>query len=202
MRKTKIMISFVLIAAAILFAGNELLLGSSCPTDPWGIVSPAPRGTEWTGTLVITAQIADVSSLPAGLPGDANPLVIAGYKDQIVKIAFFVRLENSKKGSATFSGLAKYILEDPPGVEHEYYLFYALGDYCSGRIGDALKKFLSDKVYGYLPLNATNAKGALTGLTEPDDTVVQLQVDNTGRQLLQAGTPLYYSAKIKVVTYY
>ena len=191
MKKRKIVIPFVLIAVAIFFAGSSDVSATGGVPNPWGIVSPAPRGTEWTGTLVITGQIADVSGLPGGLPGDAVPLVSPGYKDQIVKIEFFVRLE-TRKGSATFSGLAR----DNDG----YYLFYALGDYGSGRIGEALNKFLSDKVYPNLPGGPYN--GTLTALTEGSDNVeFQLQVDPQGRQLLQAGTPLYYNAKITVVTW-
>jgi hypothetical protein len=195
--KTKIVIPFLLIVVAILFAGNDGLYGSGGVPNPWGINYSPPRGTEWTGTLVITGQIADVSGLPGigtwppAFP-DAIP-VITGYSDQIVKIEFFVRLENAKRGSATFSGLAK----DTNG-----YFFYALGDYANGRIGEALNKFLSDKVYPYLPGNGLNAKGALTDWTEDRNNVEsQLTVDEYGRPRLTPESPLYYSAKIKVVTY-
>ena len=102
-------------------------------------------------------------------------------------IKFFVRLENAKKGLATFSGL---------GIDNEgYYLFYALGDY-TGRITDALHNFLEATVYPNLFPYAT---GTLADLTESGNNVVsQLSVTGTG---LQAGTPLYYNAKIKIVTY-
>ena len=194
MRKTKIVIPFVLIVVAILFIGNGDVYGTGGVQNPWGINYSPPRGTEWTGTLVVTGQLVNVSGLPGGLPDDALPLVIPGYKDQIVKIEIFVRLENNKKGSATFSGLAR----DSEG----YYLFYALGDHHDGgRIGEALNKFLSDKVYPNLP-GGPYTGGALTALTDGSNNVeFQLQVDPQGRQLLQAGTPLYYNAKIKVVTY-
>lgn len=189
MRRTTKAILFVLIAAAILFAGNDGLYAMGGVPNPWGIVSPAPRGIAWTGTLVMTAQIADVPGLPGGLPADAAPADSLVYKDQIVKIEFFVRLENSKKGSATFSGLAK----DLDG----YYLFYAIGDYASGRIGEALNKFLSDRVYPNLP-GGPYSGGAFTGLTEGTTNVdFQLRVG----QGLQAETPLYFNAKITAVTY-
>ena len=74
MRKTKIAVSFVVIAVAILFAGNEDLYAGAGVPNPWGIVSPAPRGTQWKGSLVITAQIVDVPGLPGGLPADAAPV--------------------------------------------------------------------------------------------------------------------------------
>lgn len=66
--KTKLAISFLVVAAAILFAGNnDLYAGGG--TNPWG-TGTAPRGsTTWTGTLVITGQIANVP----GLPPDAMP---------------------------------------------------------------------------------------------------------------------------------
>ena len=189
MRRTKITILFVLIAAAFLIARNDGLYAAAGVPNPWGIVSPAPRGIAWTGTLVMTAQIADVPGLPGGLPADAKPTDNPGYRDQIVKIEFFVRLENSKKGSATFSGLAKDI--------DGYYLFYALGDYGSGRIAEALNKFLRDRVYPNLP-GGPYSGGAFTGLTESTTNVdIQLQA---GRGL-QAETPLYFNAKITVVTY-
>lgn len=185
MGRTKIVILFVLVAVAILFAGKDDLYAGAGVPNPWGIVSPAPRGTVWTGTLVIAAQIADVPGLPGGLPGDATPETGQGYKDQIVKIEFFVRLENSKKGSAAFSGLAK--------DNDQYYLFYALGDYGSGRIGEALNKFLTDKVYPKLPGGPYT--GVLTALSGTTNVDIQLQVG----QGLQAETPLYYNAKITVV---
>ncbi|OGW52294.1 MAG: hypothetical protein A2Y81_04320 [Nitrospirae bacterium RBG_13_43_8] len=199
MRKTKTVISFVVIVVAILFAGNyDVYAGAGVP-NPWGIL-PAPKGsTSWTGTLVITGQIANVSGLTAGLPADAAPVPLpptTGYKDQIIKIEFFVRLENSKRGYATFSGLAKY-----EEVGKEYYLFYALGDYANGRIGEALNKFLNDKVYPNLPGGPYN--GVLTGVTDDVTNVdIQLQVVDlqTGKQNLQAETPLYFNAKITVAT--
>ena len=197
MRKTKTVISFVVIVVAILFAGNyDVYAGAGVP-NPWGF-SSAPRGsTTWTGTLVITAQIADVPGLMAGLPTDAVPADPIVFKDQIVKIEFFVRLENSKKGSATFSGLAKNIVTDSSGIKHTYYLFYAIGDFLSGRIGEALNRFLANKVYPNLPGGPYN--GALTGLTEDTQNVeLQLQVVGGG---LQAETPLYLNAKITVATF-
>jgi len=186
MRKTKIAISFVVIAVAILFAGNEDLYAGAGVANPWGIVSPAPRGTQWTGSLVITGQIVDVPGLPGGLPADAAPVPPeTGYTDQIVKIEFFVRLEHNKL-DATFSGL---------GIDNNgYYLFYALADYASGRIGEALNRFLKEKVYPNLPKPYSG--GALTGLTD-DITNVDIQLSRG----LQAGTPLYLNANITVVTF-
>ncbi len=194
MRKTNIAISFLVVAVAIVFAGNYDAHGYGGVPNPWGIVSPAPRGTTWTGTLVITGQIANVPGLPApGLPDGATPANSPGYKDLIVKVEFFVRLENSKKGYATFSGLAK----DNGG----YYFFYALGDYANGRIGEALNKFLTDKVYPNLP-GGPYSGGALTGLTEDITNVdLQLRLDQYGRESLQPETPLYLNAKITVVTF-
>lgn len=187
MRKTKIAVSFVVIVVAILFAGNEDLYAGAGVPNPWGIVSPAPRGTQWKGSLVITAQIVDVPGLPGGLPADAAPVPPeTGFTDQIVKIEFFVRLEHGLLPDTTFSGLAI----DNNG----YYLFYALADYASGRIGEALNRFLNEKVYPNLP--KPNSGGVLTGLTD-DQTNVDIQL---GRGL-QAGTPLYLNAKITVVTF-
>ena len=183
MTKTKIVIPFLLIAAAVLFAGNNGVYGSAGVPNPWRTVSTAPKGTEWTGTLVITGRIVDVTGLPAGLlPAGAEPA--PGYQDQIVKIEFFVRLENAKRASFTFSGVA---IDD-----NEYYLFYAVGDY-TGRITDALHNFLENKVY---PKLSSNGTGALTEVTGSSNNVETQLVYG-----LQAGTPLYYSAKIKVVTY-
>jgi len=192
MRKTKIAISFLVVAVAILFAGNNDLYAGAGVPNPWGKL-PAPKGsTTWTGTLVITGQIANVPGFPVpGLPNDATPAVSPGYKDLIVKIEFFVRLENSKKGYATFSGLAK----DNNG----YYFFYALGDYASGRIGEALNKFLAEKVYPNLP--GGSYTGVLTDVTEDKTNVdLQLQLDQYGRESLQPETPLYLNAKITVAT--
>jgi hypothetical protein len=115
-----------------------------------------------------------------------------GYTDPVVKIQFFVRLENSRLGYATFSGLAKY--EEPQQVGTQYYLFYVLTDYASGRIGEALNRFLNEKVYPNVP--KPNSGGALTGLTD-DQTNVDIQLGSG----LQAGTPLYLNAKITVVTF-
>lgn len=187
MRKTKLAISFVVIAVAILFAGNEDLYAGGGVENPWGIVSPAPRGTVWKGSLVITGQIVDVPGLPGGLPADAAPVPCeTGYLDPVVKIHFFVRLERGQLPDSTFSGLAI----DNNG----YYLFYPLADYASGRIGEALNRFLKEKVYPNLP--KPNSGGALTSLTD-DQTNVDIQL-GTG---LQAGTPLYLNAKITVVTF-
>jgi hypothetical protein len=193
MMKTKIAIPFVLIAVVILLAGNADVYGTGGNPNPWGINYTPPKGTGWTGTLVVTGQIVDVPGLPAGLPADATPADPQVYKDQIVKMEFFVTLENKKNPPTTFSGLAK----DKEG----YYLFYALGDFFNSpsvgepsRIGEALNKFLKDKVYPNLPGGPYN--GALTGLTE--------QSTNVGSQLqygLEAETPLYYSAKIAIVTW-
>jgi hypothetical protein len=108
-----------------------------------------------------------------------------GYTDPVVKIQFFVRLEH-RQLDATFSGLAI----DNNG----YYLFYALADYASGRIGEALNRFLNEKVYPNLP--KPNSGGVLTGLTD-DQTNVDIQLGSG----LQAGTPLYLNAKITVVTF-
>jgi hypothetical protein len=189
MRKTKIAISFLVIAVAILFAGNQDLYAGAGVPNPWGIVSPAPPGTKWTGNLVITGQLADVPGLPGGLSPDAQPLdpCVTGCNDQVVKIQFFVRLENKRQGFATFSGLAK--------DQNGYYLFYPLADYGSGRIGDMLNKFLNDKVYPNLP-GGPYARGVITDLSD--------DVTNVDTQLcrgLQAETPLYLNANITVVTH-
>jgi hypothetical protein len=185
MRKSNKVFPFLVLALAVLFAGSADVYGSGGLENPWGLVSPAPRGTEWTGTIVMTAQIADVPGLPNGLPAEAAPTILPGYNDQVVKIGFFLRLGN-KKGEFTFSGLAM----DDEG----YYLFYALGDYASGRIGEALNRFLREKVYPFLP---PYTNGALINLLGTNNVEYQLQV---GRGL-QAETPLYYNAKITVVTY-
>lgn len=192
MKKTKLAISFLVIGAAILIVGNNDVYGWGGVPNPWGIL-PAPKGsTTWTGTLVITGQIANVPGLPApGLPNDATPAVSPGFKDLILKMEFFVRLENSKKGYRTFSGLAK----DDGG----YYFFYALGDYANGRIGVALNKFLNDKVYPHLP--GGPYQGVLTDVTDSVTNVdLQLQLDQYGRESLQPETPLYFNGKITVAT--
>jgi hypothetical protein len=82
----------MLIAMAIIFAGFSNLYGAGGVPNPWGL-NPSASGTAWSGTLVMTGQIADVPGLPAGLPdGDTFlPLLVPGYKDQVVKIKFFVR---------------------------------------------------------------------------------------------------------------
>jgi hypothetical protein len=202
MRKTKLAISLVVIVAAILFAGNGDLYAGANVENPW-LTQLAPRGsTPWTGNLVITARIANVQELPAnGLPSDAMPTISDQYKDFVVKIEFFVRLENNKKGWKTFSGLAKYTLEspEPPG---EYYLFYLLSDYANKRIGEALNKFLADRVYPNLPGNVTGAKGVITSVTEAwQNANDQLKLVD-GYESLQPETPLYFNAKITVATYY
>lgn len=193
MRKTKLAVSCLVIAVAILLAGSGDLYAGGGVTNPWGIL-PAPRvSTLWTGTLVITVQIANVPGLPAPyLPSDAAPTISSQYKDLIVKIEFFVRLENTKKGYATFSGLAR----DNDG----YYFFYALSDYANGRIGEALNKFLNDKVYPNLPGGPYS--GVLAGLTNDVTNVdTQLRVDPvSGRENLQPETPLYLNANITVAT--
>ena len=192
MRKTKLAMSLLVIGAAILFAGNnDLYAGGNVP-NPWGIQS-APKGsTIWTGTLVVTGQIANVPGLPAPyLPTDATPTINSAYMDQLVKIEFFVRLENSKLGYFTFSGLARDI--------DGYYFFYALSDYASGRIGEALNKFLTDKVYPFLPGGA--GKGVLTGVTNDVSNVgTQLRINQYGQASLQPETPLYFNADITVAT--
>lgn len=197
MSKMRLAVCFLVIAVAILFAGsNDLYAGSG--TNPWapGI---APKGsTIWTGTLVITGQIANVPGMPAPyLPPDVTPTITTDgsggytYIDQIVKIEFFVRLHNSKLGSASFSGLAR----DAEG----YYFFYALTDYANGRIGEALKRFLEEKVYPNLPGGPYT--GVLTGVTEGDQNVgAQLRTDASGRQHLQPETPLFLNADITVAT--
>jgi hypothetical protein len=189
MKNRRIVLPILVVAAAILFAGSSDAYATACSANPWGINYSAPRGTDWTGTIVVNIEIADVSGLPAGLPEWATPVDSPGYTDYIVKIDFVVKLENKKNGFGTFSGLA---------VDNDgYYLFYALGDYCSERIGEALNRFLQEKVYPKLP-GGPYANGALTSVTETSGNVeYQLQV---GRGL-QAGTPLYHSAKITVVTW-
>ncbi len=192
MAKTKLAISLVVIAAAFLFVGNNDLYAGGNVTNPWGL-QPAPKGsTMWTGTLVITGQIANVPGLPAPyLPSDATPTVNAQFMDQLVKIEFFVRLENSKKGYATFSGLAR----DNDG----YYFFYALSDYANGRIGEALNKFLTDKVYPNLPGGPYT--GVLTDVVNDVTNVgTQLRLNQYGQPSLQPETPLYFNANITVAT--
>jgi len=189
MRNTKLTISFLIISLTILFAGYNDLYAGAGVFNPWGIVSPAPKGTQWKGSLVITAQFVDVPGLPAGLPPDAAPVPSeSGYIDQIVKIGFYVRLQR-KDLYATFSGLA---------VDNQgYYLFYPLADYANGRIGEALNKFLKEKVYPNLPfLTKPPTGGVLTSFTD-DQTNVDTQL---GRGL-QAGTPLYLNANITVITF-
>ena len=194
MNKLKILFPFLLVAVAVCLGVNSVVHATGGLPNPWGIDSKA-KGIRWKGTIVMTAEIADVSGLPAGLPGDALPLppAVTTHKDQIVKIKFFLKLENAGLGlAATFSGLAK----DNDG----YYLFYALGDYASGRIGEALNKFLNDKVYSNLPGDPWTV-GAIKAMEESSNNVEeQLRVDELGVQYLQAETPLYYSAKITVVT--
>ncbi len=192
MTKTKLAISLVVIGVVILFAGNhDVYAGGNVP-NPWGL-QLAPKGsTTWTGTLVITGQIANVPGLPAPyLPSDATPTVNAQFMDQLVKIEFFVRLENSKKGYATFSGLAR----DNDG----YYFFYALSDYANGRIGEALNKFLTDKVYPNLPGGPYT--GVLTDVVNDVTNVgTQLRLNQYGQPSLQPETPLYFNANITVAT--
>lgn len=206
MRKTKIATSLVVMAVAILLAGNsDLYAGGG--TTPWPIPSPVPSGTTWTGTLIITGQIQDVPGLPGcqipnptpppallllpcGLPADATPAAPSDFKDQIVKIEFFVRLE-TKKQFATFSGGA---------IDNDgYYLFYAVGDFFNGRIGEALGRFLNEKVAPNLPggpyAHAVLAASPTDGQTNVDR---QLAVGGPG---LQVGTPLYLNTKITVVLY-
>jgi hypothetical protein len=193
MRKIKLVISFLVIAVVILFAGSNDLYAGAGVANPWGTL-PAPKGsTTWTGTLVITGQIANVPGLPAPyLPTDAAPTISTQYKDLIVKIEFFVRLENSKLGYATFSGLAR----DNDG----YYFFYALSDYANGRIGEALNRFLTEKVYANLA--GGFQQGVLTAVTNDVSNVdTQLRLDQFGRESLQPETPLYFNANITVATY-
>ncbi len=200
MRKAKLAISLVVIGMVILFLGsNNLYAGGG--TTPWPL-GLAPKGsTIWTGTLVITGQIANVPGLPAPyLPSasDVRPTITTDgsggytYIDQIVKVEFFVRLENSKKGFATFSGLAR----DSEG----YYFFYALTDYANGRIGEALNKFLTDKVYPNLPGGPYT--GVLTDVANDVTNVgTQLRLNQYGQASLQPETPLYFNAKITVATH-
>jgi hypothetical protein len=202
MRKTKIAISLVVIGAVLLFAGNyDTYAGANVP-DPW-FKGVAPKGsTTWTGTLVITGEIANVPGLPApGLPPDAEPTISAQYKDLIVKIQFFVRLENSKKGVATFSGLGKELYPPNAQIQQTYYYYYALGDYANGRIGKALQNFLNNQVYPNLPGGPWQG-GVLTSVTNDQTNVdTQLELDGNGRESLQPETPLYLNAAITVATY-
>jgi hypothetical protein len=208
MAKIKTAISLVLIAAAILFAGNvDVFAGAG--SHGW-ITGTAPKGsTTWTGTLVITAEIANVPGSPApGLPADAEPTPAppsgALYKDLVVKIEFFVRLENSKKGYGTFSGLAKELFTDPTTeIQQTYYYYYALGDYANGRIAEALDNFLKNEVYPSKDLPGGPWQGGvLTSVTNDQSNVgTQLRLDQNGRESLQPETPLYYSADITVATY-
>ena len=123
------------------------------------------------------------------MPPDSEPEELPGYTDQVVKLGFFVRLENKKLGWDTFSGLAR----DEVG----YYLFWALGDYFSERIGEALNKFLSERVYPDLPGN-TGTDGCLVEWYEEKNNV-EYQLQNFIG--LDPESPLYYSAKITVATY-
>jgi len=203
MRKTKLAISLAVIGAAILFAGNyDVYAGGG--TSPWPINTNVPKkSTTWTGNLVITAEIANISGSPApGLPADVYPTLGGLYQDVIVKISFFVRLENSSKGYATFSGLAKYDEVDSQGkVTGTYYLFYVPTHYGSGLIGAALNKFLTEKVYLNLPPGGYS-NGALTSVTNGVYNVdTQLKLDQYGRQNFQPETPLYFNADITVATW-
>jgi hypothetical protein len=197
MKNKQSMIFGIFVATAILLAGSSLLYGAGGVTNPWGL-NPSATGTAWTGTLVISGQIVDVSGLPAGGLSDTfYPLVLpGGYQDQVVKLKFFVNLSNNaKKNPATFSasGLGK----DSSG----YYLFYALGDYGSGRFGDALNTFLKQKVYPNLPGGPYTGSCALKSLSNDSNNVeTQLRVDSYGRNLFVPETPLYYSATITIVT--
>jgi len=183
----------ILIGVAIIFTGVSTLYSSGGVPNPWGL-DPSARGQQWTGTLVISGQIADVPGLPAGgLPPDSFiPLNVPGYKDQVLKIKFFVQLGNKKYPAKSFSGLGK----DSNG-----YLFYALGDYGSGRFGEALNTFLRQKVYPYLPGGPYTGYCVITGLSNDSNNVeTQLRVDSYGRNLFNPETPLYYSATITLVT--
>jgi hypothetical protein len=191
MANTKLTLFVKLFMMACLFIGLNNVYGAGGVPNPWGL-TPTTRGTEWTGILVISGQIADVPGLPAGLPDNYFPLNVPGYKDQVVKIKFFVRLGNKKYSGTSYSGMGRDV--------NNNYLFYALGDYGSGRLGEALNKFLADKVYPNLPGGPYN--GALTELTEESNNVEsQLVTDPYGRNLFKAESPLFYSANIKVVTY-
>jgi len=193
MKKKRTVIFLAMIVVAILFAGKEDLYAGAGVPNPWGIISPIPSGTKWTGNLVITGQIVNVPGLPAnlagwpkGLPPDAQPVDPAsGYTDPIATIEFFVRLENKNQGYFTFSGVAI----DNSG----YYLFYPLADHATGRIGEALNRFLKDKVYP----NLKPFKGG--DLTDLSDDVTNLDIQLS--RGLQPGTPLYYNANITVVTH-
>jgi hypothetical protein len=193
MWKTKLAIFLVVIGVAILFVGNNDLYAGAGAT-PWPIGTAPKKSTTWTGTLVITGQIANVPGLPAPyLPSDAVPTVSTQYKDLIVKIEFFVRLENSRLGYATFSGLAR----DNDG----YYFFYALSDYANGRIGEALNNFLVNTVNPKLP-GGPYPNIVLTSVTNDVTNVgTQLRLDQYGRESLQPETPLYLNANITVATY-
>jgi hypothetical protein len=193
MSKSKIVFSFLLVSVALWIGGASVVHGTGGLENPWGI-DPKAKGTRWTGTIVMAGEIADVSGLPAGLPEDALPLLVPTLKDQIIKIKFFLKLDNSQSEPRTFSGLAK----DNEG----YYLFYALGDYASTRIGEALNRFLSEKVYPFLPGGPWSG-GAIKAMGETSNNVEsQLLIDpDTGVQFLKAESPLYYSAKITIVTW-
>jgi len=189
MMKRRMTFTCFLVGIGMVFLASSGAHASGGLENPWGIDYSNPKGTNWEGTIFMTAEIADVPGLPAGLPEYAAPAGVPGYNDRVVKIGFFIKLENKKLGFVTFSGLAF----DFDG----FYLFYALGDYASGRIGEALNKFLEERVYPRLP-GGPYAGGSLTGMEESSGNVeFQLQ---EGRGL-RAETPLYYSAKITVVAY-
>jgi hypothetical protein len=189
--KKKPTISFgMLIATVIIFAGSpDLYAGGGVP-NPWGLQTAT--GTSWTGTLVIHGQIADFPSLPDGLPADSYPQNSLTQQDHVVKLKFFVRLAGKKPPSYTFSGSGK----DIDGKN----LFYALGDWASGRLGEALNRFLIEKVCPNLPGYTKTC--ALTGLVEGQNNVEdQFTVDGFGRPTaLKVETPLFYNAVITVVT--
>ncbi len=206
MRKMKLVIYLVVIGAAILFVGNNDLYagGGTCP---WPLSTPKRGSTTWTATLVITGEIVNVPGLPAPYLPDpptigpcdifsgtyGTPTSISTYKDLLLKVHFFVRLGNSKQGYEAFSGLAR----DNQG----FYFFYALGDYANGRIGEALVRFLTEKVSPYLPgapysnLVLTNVFNSVTNVE------TQLRIGNYGRESLQPETPLYYNADITFSTW-
>ena len=195
MTKTKLAIFLVVIGVAILFAANNDLYAGAGAT-PWPIGTAPKKSTTWTGTLVITGEIANVPGLPAPyLPADATPTPPStGYRDLLVKIEFFVRLQNSSLGYATFSGLAR----DNEG----YYFFYALSDYANGRIGEALQNFLVKTVNPNLP-GGPYPNIVLTSLINDVQNVgTQLRINQqTGQESLQPESPLYLNANITVGTW-
>jgi len=198
MRKTKLAIFLVVIGAAILFVGNDLYAGAGA--TPWPIGAAPRKHTNWTGTLVITAEIANVPGLPTPyLPTGVTPTIVPNgsggyiYIDQLVKIQFFLRLENSRLGYATSSGLAR----DNAG----YYFFYVLSDYASGRIGEALQNFLVHTVNPNLP-GGPYSNIVLTSLTNDVTNVgTQLRVNQYGQPSLQPESPLYLNADVTVATW-